>query len=141
MCYIVPLLYTTKRCDIATCYIARVWYSTPPIKYKTVRYCNMLDICHVICQAMKAGEEKLCKSGCICRPRPWWWLGGRQRNASAADSMRWPDSGAPRSSSLNQPLLVACGGPARGWTCRGHSRVASRLSGASFRLWQDGRQP
>ena len=43
----------------------------------------------------------------------------------------------PSSSSVNQPLRVACGGPARGWT----RRVASSLAAASIRLWQDGRQP
>ena len=104
-------------------------------------------ICHAICQAMKAAgicQEKLCKSGCIFRPRPRWRASGRQRNASTAYSLRWPDCGAPCSSSLNQrPLRVACCGPARGCISSGHIRVASRLSAASIGLWQDGprRQP
>ena len=39
----------------------------------------------------------------------WLWLAvGRQRHASAADYLLWQGSGAPCSSSLNQPLLVAC---------------------------------
>ena len=152
MCYIAGVMYhlscgiPQKWCDIAICYIAHLRYSNPVIYHKKVCYGNLLYStwvicsaaiypqkvvmwqhakCHALCQLWKL-QEKLCKSGCISRPRRQWLAGGRQRNASAADSLCWPDSGAPCSSSLNQPLHVAGCGPARGWTRSCHSRVASR---------------
>ena len=80
MCDIASLLYNTKRCDMATCYMP----------------------CY-----MPSCESRKSKSGCISRPRRRWRAGGRQHNASAADSLRWQESGALSSRSVNQPLLVA----------------------------------
>ena len=63
-------------------------------------YLTSCMTCHESCR-------KSCANQAISRPRRWWRAGGSQRNSSAADSLRRPDSGAPHSSSLNQPLLVA----------------------------------
>ena len=108
MCNIAPLLYTTKRCEMATCYMPCYMPS------------HESDRKHCANQAVFLG--------------PVVGGGGWQHNESA---LCWQDSGAPGGSSVDQPLWVACRGPARCWTLR----VSSRLSAASFRLWQDGQQP
>ena len=123
---------------MAICYIAYVWYSTPAIYHKKVWYGNMLYA--MLYAKLWKLQEKLSKWGCIYRPRRRWRAGGRQHNTSAADSLRWLDSGALCSSSLNQPLLLASGGPARAagraggtveWPpafCSKHSVVAGRAT-------------
>ena len=65
-----------------------------------VWYGNML---YAILYAKLWKQEKLCISGYISRPRRRWRAGGRQHNASAADSLRWPDSGAKQ---LSEPATA-----------------------------------
>ena len=73
MCDVAPLLYNTDRVwqCLLTCYMP----------------------CYMTCSmnAMKAAEKAV-KPGFISRPRRRCRAGGRQCHASAADSLRWPDS-------------------------------------------------
>ena len=53
------LLYTTKRCNMATCYIAHVSYSTTAILYIPLK----VVIWHMLYAILKSKwREKLCKS-------------------------------------------------------------------------------
>ena len=106
------VLYTTKRsrCDMAACFM--------------LCYMPSYESCRKSCanQAVFLGPLE----------------GGGRVAGSTMHLQLIRCCGASRSISLNRQLLVACSCPVRCRTRSGHSRVASRLSAASIRLWLDG---